>query len=38
MLTTPQLVDNNDTDLFPVDLRLQEDLSKLREGLNAVSW
>ena len=38
MLTTPQLVDNNDADLFPVDLRLQEDLSKLREGLNAVSW
>ena len=38
MLTTPQLVDNIDTDLFPVDLRLQEDLSKLREGLNAVSW
>lgn len=37
LLTTPQL-DNDDADLLPVDLRLREDVSKLRDGLNAVSW
>jgi hypothetical protein len=37
LLTTPQ-IDNDDADLLPVDLRLREDVSKLRDGLNAVSW
>lgn len=36
MLTTP--VDGEDDDLDPVDLRLKEDISKLSEGLNALSW
>jgi len=44
MLTAPQQVDGDDNDeqddadLGPGELRLQRDLSKLREGLNAVSW
>ncbi|KAL7541018.1 hypothetical protein ACHAXR_010562 [Thalassiosira sp. AJA248-18] len=42
MLTAPQQVDGDDdeptADLGPVELRLQDDLSKLSVGLNAVSW
>lgn len=38
MLTSPQHAKKNDAELLPVDLRLQDDLVKLGEGLNAVSW
>lgn len=44
MLTAPQPVDEDgsidhkDTALEPVDLRLREDVTTLREGLNAISW
>jgi len=41
MLTAPEQFygdDPNDADFGPGELRLQKDLSKLREGLNAVSW
>ena len=41
LLTAPQKVSGNDEDedeLEPVDVRLQEDLSQLRDGLNPVSW
>ena len=39
MLTSPlDAIGENNVATEPVDLRLQEDLTKLREGLNAVSW
>jgi len=38
LMTQSHDEDEEDADLEPVELRLHEDLSKLREGLNAVSW
>lgn len=37
-MLTADVDEQEDDEVEPVDLRLQEDLSKLREGLNAVSW
>lgn len=37
-MLTADADEQEDAEIEPVDLRLQEDLSKLREGLNAVSW